>query len=157
MKLLMTGAPRVLLIPVVMGMIVAAAVGEEKALGTWAEVQKIQGGKAVGVAQGDSALLRGRLVSVAEDQMIVSVGGTDRLFARTALRSVAVQNRKTAKGALVGLLVGLALAYPSTKLQGAGAAIGGIVFDTAIGAAIGTLKKDYRTVYRITQTGPPTR
>jgi hypothetical protein len=141
---------RILLIPVAMAVLAGTAVGAEKPVGTWADVQKIEAGTAVEVMQGDSVRLRGRLLSVAEDGMILRVGGADRSFARATLRSVAVQYRKTAKGAIIGLLVGLALAYPNDRLQGAGAAAGGIVADTAIGAGIGALIKDYRTVYRVT-------
>ena len=148
---------RILLIPITMVVLAATAVGAEKPVGTWADVQKIQAGKAVAVVQSDSVRLRGRLVSAAEDGMILHIDGADRSFARATLRSVAVQYRKTAKGAGIGLLVGLALAYPNAKLQGAGVAAGGIVSDTAIGAAIGALNKRYRTVYRVTQAGPPTR
>jgi hypothetical protein len=146
----------ILLIPIAVVLLAATAVGAEKPVGTWADVQKIQAGMAVEVVQGDSIRLRGRLVRTAGDGMILRVDGTDRSFARDTLRSVAVQRRKTAKGAVIGLLVGLALAFPSTKLQGAGAAAGGVVFDTAIGAAIGVLSKGYQTVYRLSQPSPPT-
>lgn len=152
-----TRVPLILLIPFAMVVLAGAAVGAEKPVGTWADVQKIQAGKAVEVVQGDSSRLRGLLVSAAEDGLILRVGDTDRSFARANLRGVAVQYRKTGKGAAIGLLVGLALAYPHAKLQGAGAAAGGIMFYTAIGAGIGALNKSCRTVYRVTQAGPPNR
>jgi hypothetical protein len=146
---------RILAIPAVMALLAAAVVGAEKPVGTWADVQKIKAGKAVEVVQGDSTLLRGMLVSVDEDSMILSVAGANRTLARATLRCVAVQYRKTAKGAAIGLLVGLALAVPCGLLQGAGAAAGGIGFYTASGAAIGALNKGYRKVYCITQASPP--
>ncbi len=143
-----------LLIPVAMAVLAGTAVAAEKPVGTWADVQKIEAGTAVEVMQADSVRLRGRLLSVTEDGIVLRVGEADRNFARGTLRSVAVHYRKTAKGAFIGLLVGLALAYPNAKLQGASVAIGGMVSDTAIGAGIGALITGYRTVYRVTRVDP---
>ena len=153
----MTRVLSILLIPVSIALLAVTAVGAEKPVGIWADVQKIQAGTPVEVMQGDSIILRGRLVSAAEDGMTLRVGDVDHSFARAALRSVAVQYRRTAKGTAIGLLAGLVLAYPNAKLQGGGAAAGTIVSFTAIGAGIGALSKSYRTVYRVTQAGLPTR
>ena len=81
----------------------------------------VEAGREVEVVQGESVRLRGRLVSVADDGMIVHVERTDRSVARAAVHSVAIQCRRTAKGAVIGMLVGLALAYPNARLQGGGA------------------------------------
>ena len=135
-------------------MTAATAVAKEKPVGTWADVQKLKAGSEVETVLGDSSRLRGKLVSTADNAMVLQVDGTDRSLERAGLRSVAVQERKVAKGAAIGLLVGLALAYPNAKLQGAGAAVGGIVVDTAAGAGIGALVKGYRTVYRVSLAAP---
>jgi hypothetical protein len=147
---------RILLIPGAIALLAAMAIGAEKPVGAWADVQKIKAGTPVEVMQGNSVRLRGRLVSAAEDGMILRVGDVDRSFARAALRSVAVQYRNTDKGLIIGLLVGLALAVPNAKSQGGGAAAGSIVAGTAIGAGVGAASKGYRIVYRVTEAGPPT-
>ena len=152
-----TRAISLLLISAAITLLAATAVGAEKPIGTWADVQKIKVGLAVEVVQGDSTRLRGSLESADKDGMSLRVDGAARTLARATLRSVAVQYRKTAKGAMIGLLVGLAFAYPNAKLQGAGAAASGIAFYTGIGAGIGALNKSYRTVYRVTQADTPTR
>jgi hypothetical protein len=146
---------RILLIPIAIAALAATAVGAEKPVGTWADVQKIKVGMAVEVVQGDSSRLYGSLVSTAGDSVILRVDGADRTLSRATLHSVAVQYRKTAKGAMIGLLVALGLAVPNAKLQGASTAAGGVVSFTAIGAGIGALNKGYRTVYRVTQLDPP--
>ncbi|MBI3472341.1 MAG: hypothetical protein HY013_13380 [Candidatus Solibacter usitatus] len=140
---------RVLLIPVAIAMLATTSVAGEKAVGTWADVRKIPGGNGVELVQTDSVRLRGTLVSATDDGLVFRVGGADRSFARASLHSVAVRRRATAKCAAIGLVVGVCLAYPNAKLQGAGVAAGGIVFDTAIGAAIGAAIKSYHTVYRV--------
>jgi hypothetical protein len=145
----------ILLIPAAMAVFATAAFGADKPEGSWADVQKIEFGTAMEVVQSGSIRLRGKLVSVTEDAVILRIGAADRSFERATLRSVAVRHSLTKKGALIGLLVGLAFAYPNAKLTGPGAAVGGIVSDTAIGAAIGALTKGYRIVYRAAPAGLP--
>jgi hypothetical protein len=138
-------------------MTVATAVAKERPVGSWADVQKLEAGREVEAMLGDSSRLRGRVVSTADDAFVLRVDGADRSLERAGIRSVSVRERKAAKGAVIGLLVGLALAYPNAVLQGGGAAAGGIVVYTAGGAGIGALVKGYRTVYRVPAVGPPVR
>ena len=93
----MTRVLSILLSLVAIALPAATAVGAEKLVGAWADVQKIQVGTPVEVIQGDSVRLRSRLVSVAEDGMTLRVGDVDRSFARAALRSVSVQYREWPK------------------------------------------------------------
>jgi hypothetical protein len=141
-------ALRVLLTPVVLAALVATPARAEQSIGTWADVQKIQAGQAVEVGRGDSDRLRGTLVSVAEAGLVVKVDGADSTVARATLLSVAVQRRSTTKGAVIGVVSGLAMAYPNTKLQGGRVAATGIVGSTLIGAWIGARHKHYRIAYR---------
>jgi hypothetical protein len=152
-----TRAPAFWLIWIAASMTVATAVAREKPVGSWADVQKLKAGREVEAMLSNSSRLRGRVVSTADDALVLRVDGADRSLERAGLCSVAVQERKTAKGAMIGLLVGLAFAYPNAVLQGGGAAAGGIAVYTAAGAGIGALAKGYRTVYRAPAAGPPAR
>lgn len=144
-----------LLVPTLGMVMTASAAGRQKAVGAWADVQKLEVGAAVEVVYGESARLRGRLANATEESIVLHVDGADRSLTRSTVRSVAVERRKTARGAAIGLLVGIALAVPNARLQGAGAAAGGTVSCAAIGATIGALSKGYRTVYRATPAGEP--
>jgi hypothetical protein len=147
MTLLVTASLRKILIFCVLLFLASGQLFADKMLSLkWSELSSVIAGHNVELAQPDGSILRGKVLEVLPDAMVLIVtkssgkkafpiGRTEIPRAQVAVLNLTKSNAN--KGVLIGALIGIPLGIGTGKLQGVGAGTGTAVLFTGIGGLIG--------------------